>query len=429
MNRQSLKLPLSAILVWLDKFQHAICLHSHQYSLNDPYAKFDILIGADAEDSLNVSNHALDALKAFHEKHQDWMFGLLTYDLKNEIENLNSSKADPLAFPPLFFFVPRYVLGIKNNEVTILKGSPDLIQEILACERDPFSTNGKEQNLKPNADLHLKPKMDKSVYLQQVQHLKNHISRGDIYEVTFCQEFYADQAKIDPIKTFYLLSENSPTPFSSFFKIADKFILSASPERYLAKRGQQIFSQPIKGTARRGKDSMEDEQIKITLRNNPKELAENVMIVDLVRNDLTRCAKPGTVKVEELFGLYTFPQVHQLISTISCELQADLHFTEAIRSSFPMGSMTGAPKIRAMELIEDYEKSKRGAFSGSIGWISPDGDFDFNVLIRTLFYNESAAYLSFQVGGAITDLSDIEEEYKETLLKARALFQTLKASL
>src|SRR6202012_674489 len=213
------------------------------------------------------------------------------------------------------------------------------------------------------------------------------INRGDIYVTNFCQEFFADAAEIDPLWAFLKLNEISPNPFTAFFKWKDNYILCASPERFLAKRGDKLISQPIKGTAKRGKDEIEDEAIKQELRNHTKELQENVMIVDLVRNDLTRSAKKGTVKTEELFGIYTFNQVHQMISTVVCELQEGISEIQAIRNTFPMGSMTGAPKINAMRLMEQYEQSRRGIYSGAMGYFNPDNDFDFNVVIRTLLYN------------------------------------------
>jgi para-aminobenzoate synthetase component 1 len=268
--------------------------------------------------------------------------------------------------------------------------------------------------------------MDKDSYLEKVEKLRKSISLGDIYEVTFCQEFFAEQAAINPYQVYQNLKDVSPTPFSGFFKLTDKYILSASPERFLCKRKNQLFSQPIKGTAKRSSDPEEDEKIRLGLLNSTKEQAENVMIVDLVRNDLTKSAVKGSVKVEELFGIYTFPQVHQMISTISCTVDPLIHPVEALKNTFPVGSMTGAPKVRAMELIEETECSRRGIYSGSFGYFEPDGDFDFNVVIRSILYNESSKYLSFQVGGAITYASSAEAEYEECLLKASAIVKTLK---
>ena len=232
-------------------------------------------------------------------------------------------------------------------------------------------------------------------------------------------------AVIDPLSIFLKLNEISPNPFTAFFKVKDKYVISASPERFLAKRGNKLISQPIKGTSKRYADTNEDEQSKQTLRAHSKELQENVMIVDLVRNDLTKSAKAGTVNTEELFGIYSFNQVHQMISTVVCELRDDISEVQAIKNTFPMGSMTGAPKISAMQLMEQYERTKRGVYSGAIGYFGPDGDFDFNVVIRTLLYNHSEKYLSFHVGSAITYHADPAKEYEECLLKAQAILEVL----
>jgi len=246
-----------------------------------------------------------------------------------------------------------------------------------------------------------------------------------IYEVNFCQEFYAENIEIDPLTIYLKLNEISPTPFSCFVKFKDKYLLSASPERFIKKEDNTIISQPIKGTAKRGKTKDEDDELKRSLQNDEKERNENVMIVDLVRNDLSKIALRNTVHVEELFGIQTFPQVHQMVSTITAELDKKNDFQEIINALFPMGSMTGAPKVSAMKLIEKYEKTKRGLYSGTVGYIDSNGNFDFNVVIRSILYNQKDNYLSFMVGGAITSMSDPYKEYEECLLKAKAMFQVL----
>lgn len=197
----------------------------------------------------------------------------------------------------------------------------------------------------------------------------------------------------------------------------------------MAKRGNKLISQPIKGTAKRGVNEVEDEALKQELRTQAKELQENVMIVDLVRNDLTRSAKQGTVKTEELYTIHSFKQVHQMISTVVCELRDDIGAVEAIKNTFPMGSMTGAPKFSAMQLMEQYELTKRGVYSGAIGYFDPDNDFDFNVVIRSLLYNSAENYLSFHAGSAITYHADPEKEYDECLLKAKAIMEVLGADI
>lgn len=402
-------------LQFASTFDACCCLDSNNYS--DPYSQYDCLIAFGVESELHQkTGYAFSQLKDFYELHQNWMFGLFSYELKNEIEELNSKHNDQLNFPDLFFFVPKYLIALQNNSVKVLIGD----EYILAAIESVSLT---ENDLK--SEFVIQSKIDKIKYLTIIEKLREHILRGDIYEVNFCQEFFARHAEINPLAVYSELNKISPTPFAGFFKIYDKYILSATPERFLCKRGRQLISQPIKGTAKRNLDPILDEQVKTALKSSIKEQAENVMIVDLVRNDLTKSAVKGTVKVDELFGIYTFPQVHQMISTISCELNPAINFIDAIKNTFPMGSMTGAPKIKAMQLIDQYELSKRGAYSGSFGCINPTGDFDFNVIIRSILYNSSEKYLSFQVGGAITYASNPEQEYEECLLKASAIMKVL----
>lgn len=415
MSNLELSLFKSKALQWANTFDICCCLDSNNYK--DPYGRFDLVIAAGATQVLNTTTgQAFEALQTFYEQQQNWMFGLFSYDLKNENEILYSAHPDGLKFPDLFFFVPEYLITIKDGKVDVILGSPTILKEINGFKA---ASTAKHKSLK------VQHRMNKSSYLEKIAALRQHLSRGDVYEVTYCQEFFAEHAEIDPLYVFQQLNAVSPTPFAGYFKIYDQYILSASPERFLHKNGNKLISQPIKGTARRSPDPSIDEQIKLNLSNDNKEKAENVMIVDLVRNDLTKSALRGSVKVEELFEIYSFPQVHQMISTVSCELNPQLHFVEAIKNTFPMGSMTGAPKIRAMQLIEEYEFSKRGAYSGSIGYISPEGDFDFNVIIRSILYQQTEKYLSFQVGGAITYASDPNDEYEECMLKASAIIQTL----
>ena len=272
----------------------------------------------------------------------------------------------------------------------------------------------------------IKQRIAADTYIDKVSSMLDHIQRGDIYEANFCMEFYAEKSLINPVEIYLQLNQKSLAPFANFFKWHHHYIISATPERFLAKRGPQLISQPIKGTAKRSKDKLEDERLKIDLFEHPKERQENVMIVDLVRNDLTKSAKKGTVKVEELYGIYTFEQVHQMISTVVCEQNESVSDIDAIRNTFPMGSMTGAPKVKAMQLMENFERTKRGLYSGSIGYFSPDGDFDFSVIIRTILYNQEKQYLSFQVGSAITFYADAEKEYEECFLKAKSIFEVLE---
>jgi para-aminobenzoate synthetase component 1 len=405
-------------LQWASTFDTLSYLDSNGF--NDPYSKFDTLVAAGARAELTANaDSAFNELEQFRNDNPGWMTGFLGYDLKNEIEALTSANPDGLKFPDLYFFVPQHLVLIKENEVEVISDEPELVMKAI-----------KEQELTTSARqpvISLRPRFSRQEYIDTVNKIKEHITRGDIYVTNFCQEFFAEDASVDPLELFTKLNEISPNPFSTFFKWNGNYILGASPERFLAKRGSKLISQPIKGTSKRLDDVKADEQAKQTLRNHPKELQENVMVVDLVRNDLTRSAKPGTVKTEELFGIYSFKQVHQMISTVVCELQEGLSNVQAIKKTFPMGSMTGAPKVSCMQLMERYERSKRGVYSGAIGYFSPDGDFDFNVVIRSLLYNSSNKYLSFHAGGAITYHAIAENEYEECLLKAAAVMEVLGA--
>jgi para-aminobenzoate synthetase component 1 len=407
-------------LQWANGFD-AVC-HLDSNNFTDAYSKYDALIAAGSKAALTAATgNAFEQLDKFRTANPGWLFGFLGYDLKNELEKLTSGNPDNLHFPDLHFFVPQHLITLKGGQVEILSDDAENILKSIE-EQAEYQT-------KKSSAINLQSRFTRDEYIVAAEKIKEHIVRGDIYVTNFCQEFYAENAVIDPLGTFQQLNSISPNPFAGYYKWGDNYILSASPERFLAKRGNKLVSQPIKGTAKRGETPSEDEAIKNQLREHTKELQENVMIVDLVRNDLTRSAKQGTVKTEELFGIYTFNQLHQMISTVVCELQDGLSATNAIRNTFPMGSMTGAPKISAMQLMEQYEHSKRGVYSGALGYFSPDGDFDFNVVIRTLLYNAANKYLSFHTGSALTYHANPEQEYEECLLKAKAILEVLGQQL
>jgi para-aminobenzoate synthetase component 1 len=381
---------------------------------------FDWVIAAGTVDEISVGEqNAFEELQAFHEKHKDWIFGSLSYDLKNGLEKLESNHADGIQAPALHFFLPKYVFVFREKHLVIYRheSQKEFELEILSRVFTPSEIGFNSS---------VKSRVSKNNYLDRVNRIKAHIQRGDIYEMNYCQEFYAENTDLNPLEAFKSLNAASKAPFSCYFKLGNTYLLSASPERFVKKDGTHIISQPIKGTRRRGLDPEEDERLKKELYEDQKERSENVMIVDLVRNDLSRIAVKDTVKVDELFGIYTFDQLHHMISTISCELRAGKDLKDIFRATFPMGSMTGAPKIRAMKLIEKFEETKRGLYSGAVGYISPEGDFDFNVVIRSIQYNALNKYLSFMVGGAITMGSDAEMEYEECLVKAKALFEVLE---
>jgi para-aminobenzoate synthetase component I len=405
-------------VAWLDS-QNENQLQEEKYSTEDVL----IALGKKTFFQCDASN-AFEGLNKYTSDNK-WAFGFLSYDLKNEIEEgLSSNNVDGLSFPDLYFFEPQVIVRIRRGEVEVSSKDKALLDK-LSDENSWNITNTVSDEL---TKVDIKSRLSKSEYLDKITSVKNHIAKGDVYEMNFCHEFYGEKVTVDPFKIHQDLVSYSPTPFSSFFKMEDKYIMCASPERFIKKRGSQVVSQPIKGTAKRGVDVVEDQLLKKELVNSQKERCENIMIVDLVRNDLSQIAKDGTVKVDELCGVYTFPHVHQLISTVSCEVKQGLSSADLIQKCFPMGSMTGAPKVKVMDLIEELEESKRGVYSGSVGYFSPDGNFDFNVVIRSVLYNATNEYLSFSVGGAITHHSDPEQEYEETLLKAKGMMKVLASN-
>lgn len=394
-----------------------VCCYLDSNNFKDSYSKFDTLIAIGTRSEVTAqSGNAFEALANFKAQHNEWMTGFLGYDLKNEIEAVNSANPDHLQFPDLYFFVPQHLIIINGDEVDIQSDDAEIIFQTI---------NAFQPKEEVSTSVNIQTRFNRTEYIDTVNEIKAHINRGDIYVTNFCQEFYAEDASINPVHIFQKLNEASPNPFACFFKYHQQYIICASPERFLAKRDNKLISQPIKGTAKRGLDEASDNVIIQQLRSNPKEQQENVMIVDLVRNDLTRSAVAGTVKVEELFGIYSFKQVHQMISTVVCELDQHISTVKALRNTFPMGSMTGAPKVSAMQLMEHYERTKRGVYSGAVGYFSPDGDFDFNVVIRSILYNEIEKYLSFQAGSAITYHADAAFEYEECLLKVKAIMEVL----
>lgn len=406
-------------LAWASGFDSACCLDANGYS--DPYGRLDRFIAAgEKEGFVSEGSDTFAGLQQFIDTHPgSWIPGFLAYDLKNETEDLQSRHPRHLAFPDAYFFVPLYTLRFYGDSVEIRADDPQQLISVIE-QADP-ATDGDTAAPAPE----IKSRMSRSDYLETFESLRQHIIRGDIYEVNLCQEFYAEHTQINPLATYLKLNRVSPTPFSCFFKYRQLYILSASPERFLLKKGLQLIAQPIKGTAPRDPDPDTDELLKQELRTNAKEIAENIMIVDLVRNDLTRSARPGSVKAASLLDVRSFRQVHQLVSTVVCDIQPGLSVTTAIKNTFPAGSMTGAPKISAMELIDRYEYSRRGVYSGAVGYFSPDGDFDFNVVIRTMLYDAASGYLSFHTGGAITANADGDKEYGECLVKARAILEVL----
>ncbi len=420
----------SQLLTWSQPYHEAVWMDSNDY--HEAYSSFDAVLAVDAMTCIQTDfQEAFLKLKEYQTHTKDWIFGYLSYDLKNAIEDLKSENFDGLHFPELYFFQPKKLFLFKGDTVemhylnVVADDMNDDLNNICHCV-PVLSAESDEERSNFLNEIVIKPRISKTDYLSKVNTMLEHIYHGDIYEANFCQEFYIENTQINPLETYWKLNSISKPPFATFIKLNDKYLLSASPERYLKKTGTKIISQPIKGTAKRSKDSVEDKRLKEQLAIDEKERSENIMIVDLVRNDLSKTAKKGTVKVVELCQVYTFPQVHQMISTISSEIEETEHPVHVLESTFPMGSMTGAPKISAMKIIETLEETKRGVYSGAVGYFTPHSDFDFNVVIRSILYNETNQYVSFSVGSAITAKSKPLKEYEECLIKAKAMREVLE---
>ena len=409
------------LLAWAQQFREVVYLDSNDYP--QQYSSYDCILAVDAFTSIKTDYHnAFEDLKQYQQITKDWLFGYLSYDLKNDIEVLHSNNFDGLEFPDLFFFQPKKVFLLKGNslEIQYLTMCNDEIER----DFDEISLQIADYKLQTTGVV-IKQRISKENYFDKVSKILEHIHRGDIYEANFCMEFFAENATIDPLEKFIKLNKISKSPQAVYFKNNTIFLLCASPERYLKKEGELLVSQPIKGTAKRFLDPIEDEKSKKSLASDPKERSENIMVSDLVRNDLSRTAQKGSVKVEELCVIYSFEQVHQMITTIISKLDSHYTAVDAIKSTFPMGSMTGTPKVSVLKIVEDLEETKRGLYSGAVGYFTPNGDFDFNVVIRSILYNQEKKYASFSVGSAITSLSIPENEYEECLLKAKAMREVL----
>ena len=412
------------LLQWAQQYETAVWLDSNNH--NQGYTSFHSILAVDEFTSIQTDVvNAFEKLKEYQSITQDYLFGYLSYDVKNATENLTSTNSDGLGFAELFFFQPQKILFVKNNSIefqylTMVDDEIDTDFEAI-CTQEIKQKNTASTRLENGGNIVIKPRIQKQDYLFKVGEILEHIHKGDIYEANFCQEFYAENTRINPLDIYEDLNTISEAPFATFLKIDNQYLLCASPERYLKKEGAKIISQPIKGTAKRLVDLQEDQKTATALSKDIKERSENIMIVDLVRNDLSKSAKKGSVRVEELCKVSSFKQVHQMISTVVSELKDDVHLVDVIKDTFPMGSMTGAPKISAMKIIETLEETKRGLYSGTVGYFTPMGNFDFNVVIRSILYDSEKKYLSFSVGSAITAKSTPEKEYEECLLKAKAM--------
>jgi para-aminobenzoate synthetase component 1 len=413
------------LLEWSRLYDEVVWLDSNGHT--ETYSSFDGLLAVDGLTGISTdAQRGFSDLAEYQSQVNDWIFGYLSYDLKNGTEFLSSKNYDGLEFPELYFFQPKKIIRIQGNEVDFIY--LNMAADEILTDFEALINGALQQNKTKATDgnVHIKMRIFKDEYFSKVNQMLGHIHQGDIYEANFCQEFYAEDLKIDAVKTYKKLNAISKPPFATYLKLFDKYLMCASPERYLKKTGSKVISQPIKGTAPRSKDKEIDARLIQALQTDKKERSENIMIVDLVRNDLSKSALRGSVVVEELCKVYSFEQLHQMISTVSVTVATDKNVVSLVRETFPMGSMTGAPKVSAMKIIEALESFKRGLYSGAVGYFTPKGDFDFNVVIRSILYNETKQYVSYAVGSAITAKSVPEREYEECLLKAKAMRQVLE---
>ncbi|WPR76508.1 anthranilate synthase component I family protein [Algoriphagus sp. NG3] len=363
-----------------------------------------------------AGNRQLTASELWSEPTDFRKVGIIGYDFKNRLEKLESNNPAFFELPELCFFEPSFSLEVHGKTILSEEELPEeFIQQI----------DGIALPQCPSTACAVTPQITKEYYLKTIRTIQDHIVEGNTYESNFCQAYSGSFDSWDPIAAYFRLNQLSPMPFSALFKAKLQWLVSASPERYLKRKGNKLIAQPIKGTIRRGKSAEEDRVNKETLAGSEKEQAENLMITDLMRNDLSKISETGTVQVKELFGIYPLPRVFQMISTIVSKLKEEISFSDIIQASFPMGSMTGAPKIRTMEIIDELESFKRGWFSGAFGVIEKNGDFDFSVIIRSIIADLEVKKLYFGVGSAVTYDADPEQEYEECGLKAQAILEVL----
>ena len=411
--------------------------HAHVALLWDERPEGRCLLGIGARRSITLrlpSDGDWESWNAFLEdskRRKSWSLGWIAYDLHQSLELADANvlpppvDGHPSAAPALVWWEPEVVMEWKPNsqQPEVVQGG-DLAwaQDVLSLVQpwDHPSSNHSEE-VEP-----LEPSWSRDKYLAKFQRVQEALRRGDLYEMNLCMPWTGRAKGLSSWSLFQKLAQRTRAPHSAYIQVGQHRVLCASPERFLEKRGSVVRSQPIKGTIRRGASDDEDDALRNTLQSSIKEKAENVMIVDLVRNDLSRVAVPNSVEVEELFGVHTFETVHQMISTVRCQIREGCSALDIFKATFPMGSMTGAPKLSAMSHIAELEGQERGIYSGTLGYQSPCGDWDFNVVIRSLIHCAASGRLDATVGGAITVLSDANGEYDECLLKAEALRKCLE---
>ena len=409
------------MLNWLSKFNIYCLLHNNNYKPNT--SGYQITVAVNSILTFAHNTNALKGLQDISNLTGQWLFGHITYNLKNELENLTTATVDHIGFPIVQFFVPEMVLQISSSSCSITScvAQPQSIY-------NSINDNNETLTNATNTSITLSPVQSKQAYTTTVNTLKKHVSAGDCYEINYCQNFNASNITINPVTLYKQLNQASPMPYSSLYRQGNKYAIGASPELYITTNGNTITSGPIKGTIKRNPNPAIDAALIQQLTTSVKERAENIMVVDLVRNDLSKICLPQTVQVSKLCEVKSYKQVHHLVSTVTGTLHPSSNFATIIAATFPMGSMTGAPKVKVMQLIDNYENTNRGLYSGTIGYIQPNGNLNFNVVIRSILYNAANKYISYTVGSGITAYCEAEAEYDECLLKAQAMEQVLSNS-
>lgn len=392
--------------------------------------QFDFLLacGAVAVVTQDSGGGVADWYAAVSER-ADWLFGYLGYELNATTDNISPSPQQLFNTAPLRFFVPGIVIRVQNNiaMISVHEMACDTPENVFRKINDtPFETLTSAYNQSEN--IRLEPLISDYDYVNTVKKIQQHIIDGDIYELNYCQPFVARNTTIDPVAVFNRLCAVAKAPFSVLYRCGEQYLMCASPERFFSFDGKTMRSMPIKGTRKRGEDEASDKRLFADLESSEKDKAEHVMIVDLVRNDLTPLAETGSIQVTDLFGIYPFEQVWQMVSTVSARLRSDAKLSEALIRAFPMGSMTGAPKIRAMQLAAQYEPWQRGMYSGAFGYFDPDGRCDFNVIIRSLLYHTQTQLLAAYAGGAIVYDSIPEKELEECYVKLSGILRVLNGA-
>ncbi len=390
---------------WLDIVsQYEVCLYlDSNRDTQDRYTRYECIATAGLQDKCEIFSDWQPAFNFVKQNKGKWIFFAFAYEAYNAPLSLPYK---PYTQPTAVLWTPKYWITLSKNEEIQSNNLPFFEQKVSDLE-------------KPVHCIELQPVWTREDYFSRFNKVIHHIREGDVYELNLCQLFMANVPELNTLAVFKKIQNQTKMPYSAYWKYAPYTVMSTSPERMVALRKDTLIAQPMKGTQR--KTSENDTKSKVLLQQSLKNRAENVMITDLMRNDLAKSCITGSIEVEHLFEVLDYGNVYQMISTIKGTILPEYHFLHAFYNVFPAGSMTGAPKKRSVQIIQELENSPRGWFSGSIGYISPFQEADSNVLIRSLCYNSDSQELLLHTGGAVVYHSDAVQEYEETLLKAERI--------